>query len=123
MIQEQTRLMVADNSGARTVQCIKVLGGSRKRVAHIGDRIVVVVKALRSGGLQPKSKVKAKAKVKKAGIYEAVVVRSYPVFRQHAVVLISRKGDPLGTRVQGPLSMDLVRAGWTRITALAPRLI
>lgn len=119
MIQEQTRLQVADNSGARIVQCIKVLGGSGKVEARLGDRVIVVVKVLRPGVVQQG----AKAKVKKAGIYPAVIVRTYPLFREHAVVLLNRKGDPIGTRIQGPLAAGLLRAGWARIAALAPRLL
>jgi large subunit ribosomal protein L14 len=119
MIQEQTRVRIADNSGGKWGQCIKVLGGSGKKVGRVGDRIVVVIKSVRSG-LGAES---TKAKVKKSGIYHAVVVRTKPEIGENGVVLINKKKEPLGTRAMGPISAKLLRKGWLRIASLSPLLI
>nr|BBQ05365.1 50S ribosomal protein L14 [Hemiarma marina] len=119
MIQEQTIVRMADNSGGKWGQCIKVLGGSRKRIARVGDRIVVVVKSVRPGVGGEGSK----AKVKRGGIYHAVVVRTRPDFGENAVVLLNSKKDPMGTRGVGPMSAGLLRKGWGRVASLAPLLV
>ena len=122
MIQLRTVLEVADNSGAKTVQCIKVLGGSRRRYARIGDIIVVAVKEA-----EPQSNVK-KGEVKKA-----VVVRtkkeirrsngSYIKFDNNAAVLISDTQEPLGTRIFGPVARELRAKKFMRILSLAPEVL
>ena len=122
MIQLRTVLEVADNSGAKTVQCIKVLGGSRRRYARIGDIIVVAVKEA-----EPQSNVK-KGEVKKA-----VVVRtkkeirrsngSYIKFDNNAAVLISDTREPLGTRIFGPVARELRAKKFMRILSLAPEVL
>ena len=122
MIQLRTVLEVADNSGAKTVQCIKVLGGSRRRYARIGDIIVVAVKEA-----EPHSNVK-KGEVKKA-----VVVRtkkeirrsngSYIKFDNNAAVLISDTREPLGTRIFGPVARELRAKKFMRILSLAPEVL
>ncbi len=122
MIQLRTVLEVADNSGAKTVQCIKVLGGSRRRYARIGDIIVVAVKEA-----EPQSNVK-KGEVKKA-----VVVRtkkeirrsngSYIKFDNNAAVLISDTQEPLGTRIFGPVARELRAKRFMRILSLAPEVL
>ena len=123
MIQMQTNLDVADNSGARRVQCIKVLGGSKKVNADVGDIIVVSVR-----------EVIAKAKVKKGSIQKAVVVRtSSPIarkdgttikFDENACVLIQGKeNEPIGTRVSGPISREVRARGFIRIASLAPEVL
>ena len=109
MIQQETRLKVADNSGAREVLCFKVLGGSRRRYATVGDIVVVTVKQAIPGGM-----------VKKGDISRAVVVRtkkevrrsdgSYIRFDDNAAVLLTAAGEPLGTRVLGPVSYTHLRA-------------
>ena len=122
VIQLRTVLEVADNSGAKTVQCIKVLGGSRRRYARIGDIIVVAVKEA-----EPQSNVK-KGEVKKA-----VVVRtkkeirrsngSYIKFDNNAAVLISDTREPLGTRIFGPVARELRAKKFMRILSLAPEVL
>ena len=122
MIQLRTVLEVADNSGAKTVQCIKVLGGSRRRYARIGDIIVVAVKEA-----EPQSNVK-KGEVKKA-----VVVRtkkevrrsngSYIKFDNNAAVLISDTREPIGTRIFGPVARELRAKRFMRILSLAPEVL
>lgn len=122
MIQAQTRLTVADNTGAKEVMCIKVLGSSKRRYAHIGDVIVVTVKeALPSGT------------VKKKSVERAVVVRtrkelrrkdgSYIRFDENAVVIVSKEGQPKGTRVFGPVARELRDRGYQKIISLAPDVL
>jgi large subunit ribosomal protein L14 len=122
MIQTQTRLAVADNTGAKEVMCIKVLGSSKRRYAHIGDVIVVTVKeALPSGT------------VKKKSVERAVVVRTrkelrrkdgtYIRFDENAVVIISKEGVPKGTRVFGPVARELRERGYQKIISLAPDVL
>jgi large subunit ribosomal protein L14 len=122
MIQMQTVLDVADNSGARKVQCIKVLGGSRRRYATIGDVIVVSVK-----------EAIPNAKVKKGDVMKAVVVRatkevgradgSYIKFDTNAAVLINKDREPIGTRIFGPVARELRAARFMKIVSLAPEVI
>ena len=122
MIQVQTELTVADNTGARRVECIKVLGGSKRRYASIGDSIVVSVKDAIPEG-----------KVKKGAVHKAVVVRTkYSIFRNdgsavkfdnNAVVLTDDKGEPIGTRIFGPVTRELRLKGQTKIISLAPEVL
>ena len=122
MIQVQTELNVADNTGARRVECIKVLGGSKRRYASIGDSIVVSVKDAIPNG-----------KVKKGSVHKAIVVRTkYPTSRQdgssvkfdnNAVVIIDDKGEPIGTRIFGPVTRELRSKGQTKIISLAPEVL
>jgi large subunit ribosomal protein L14 len=122
MIQQQTNLDVADNSGAKTVQCIKVLGGSKRMSANIGDVIVVAVQTAISGG-----------KVKKGDVKKAVIVRTvYPVKREdgsyinfddNAVVLLNNSDEPRGTRIFGPVARELRDKGYMKIVSLAPEVI
>ena len=120
MIQVQTELTVADNTGARIVECIKVLGGSKRRYA--GDSIVVSVKdAIPSG------------KVKKGSVHKAVIVRtkksihrndgSKVKFDTNAVVIIDDKGEPVGTRIFGPVTRELRTRGQMKIISLAPEVL
>ena len=122
MIQTQTMLDVADNTGAKKVMCIKVLGGSRKRYANIGDIIVVTVKES-----VPNSATK------KGTVNRAVIVRtakeirrpdgSYIKFDRNAAVLINPQGEPLGTRIFGPVARELRGKKFTKIISLAPEVI
>ena len=122
MIQQETRLKVADNSGAREVLCFKVLGGSRRRYASVGDIVVVTVKQAIPGGL-----------VKKGDIFRAVVVRttkevrrfdgSYIRFDDNAAVLLTAAGEPLGTRVLGPVARELRDSGYMKIVSMAPEVL
>ena len=122
MIQMQTYLNVADNSGARKVQCIKVLGGSKRRYAGLGDKIVCAVKEAIPGGA-----------VKKGDVVKCVVVRtknqvrrndgSYIRFDQNACVIINDDGEPRGTRVFGPVARELRDKKFTRIVSLAPETL
>ena len=119
MIQMQTNLEVADNSGARRVQCIKVLGGAKRRYAHVGDVIVVSVKEAIPRG-----------RVKKGELKKAVVVRtakdikrkdgSVIRFDSNAAVLVSNQGEPIGTRIFGPVARELRDKRFMRIISLAP---
>lgn len=122
MIQQETRLTVADNSGAKEVLCIRVLGGTKKRYATVGDNIVVAVKnALPSGN------------VKKGSVAKAVVVRthkeirradgSYIRFDDNACVLINNAGDLVGTRIFGPVARELRDKQYTKIVSLAPEVL
>ena len=122
MIQTETVLNIADNSGARKVLCIKVLGGSRKRYARIGDIIKVTVKDAIPRG-----------KVKKGDIYDALVVRTKHGVRRadgslirfdgNAAVLLDNKREPIGTRVFGPVTRELRAKKYLKIIALAPEVI
>jgi large subunit ribosomal protein L14 len=122
MIQAETVLSVADNSGARKVLCIKVLGGSRKRYAQIGDVIKVTVKDAIPRG-----------KVKKGEVYNALVVRtkhgvrrpdgSLIRFDSNAAVLLDSKREPIGTRVFGPVTRELRAINYLKIISLAPEVI
>ncbi len=122
MIQQESRLKVADNSGARNVQCIRVLGGTRKRYAHIGDEIVVTVKSAAPNGA-----------IKKGTVSRAVIVRtrkeirrqdgSYIRFDDNAVVLLNAAGEPRGTRIFGPVARELRERQHMRIVSLAPEVL
>ena len=122
MIQMQTNLDVADNSGARRVMCIKVLGGSKRKYATIGDVIVVSVKEAIPRG-----------RVKKGEVMKAVVVRirkdikrpdgSVIRFDRNAAVLISRQGEPIGTRIFGPVTRELRARRFMKIVSLAPEVL
>jgi large subunit ribosomal protein L14 len=122
MIQQETRLKVADNSGAREVLCFKVLGGSRRRYASIGDLIVVTVKKAMPDGM-----------VVKGQVTRAVVVRtkkeirrsdgSYIRFDDNAAVLLNEAGEPRGTRVLGPVARELRDSGYMKIVSMAPEVI
>ena len=122
MIQQESRLMVADNSGAKEVLCIKVLGGTRKRYASVGDHIIVTVKnALPSGN------------IKKGTVSKAVVVRtnkeirrqdgSYIRFDDNAVVLLNQAGEMIGTRIFGPVARELREKQFMKIVSLAPEVL
>ena len=122
MIQVQTELSVADNTGARVVECIKVLGGSKRRYASVGDNIVVSVKDAIPNG-----------KVKKGSVHKAVVVRtkksihrndgSKVKFDTNAVVITDEKGEPIGTRIFGPVARELREKRFMKILSLAPEVI
>ena len=122
MIQMQTNLDVADNSGARRVQCIKVLGGSHRRYASVGDIIVVSVKEAIPNGT-----------VKKGDVVKAVVVRctketrrpdgSYIKFDDNAAVIIDNQGNPRGTRIFGPVARELRDKRYMKIVSLAPEVL
>lgn len=122
MIQTETRLRVADNSGAKLLQCIKVLGGSRRRYATVGDVIVVSVKEA-----MPNSKVK------KGDVMKAVIVRtkkeiarpdgSYIKFDDNSAVLITQQNEPVGTRIFGPVARELRAKNFMKIISLAPEVL
>ncbi|HEX9092675.1 MAG TPA: 50S ribosomal protein L14 [Coriobacteriia bacterium] len=122
MIQAETRLKVADNSGAKQVLCIKVLGGSKRRYAYVGDTIVATVKEAVPNGA-----------VKKGEIVRAVVVRttkeqrrpdgSYIKFDENAAVIIDLQGNPRGTRIFGPVARELRDRKYMKIVSLAPEVL
>ncbi len=122
MIQQETRLKVADNTGAKEVLCIRVLGGTRRKYARVGDQIVVTIKkAIPGGG------------VKKGDVSRAVVVRtkkeirrkdgSYIRFDENAAVLIDSQREPKGTRVFGPVARELREKQYMKIVSLAPEVL
>ena len=122
MVQQETRLNVADNTGAKQVLCIKVLGGSRKKYARLGDTIVITIK-----------KAIPNSNFKKGEVHRAVVVRtkkelkrkdgSYIRFDDNAVVLINDQKEPRGTRVFGPVARELIEKQFMKILSLAPEVI
>ena len=124
MVQQETRLKVADNTGAKEILCIRVMGGSTRRYANIGDTIVATVKDATPGGV-----------VKKGDVVKAVVVRtkhgarradgSYVKFDQNAAVIIKDKEDknPVGTRIFGPVARELRDKGFMKIVSLAPEVL
>ncbi len=122
MIQVETKLNVADNSGARKIQCIKVLGGSKRKYASVGDVIVVTIKEAIPRG-----------RVKKGEIVKAVVVRTAKDIRRpdgssirfdsNAAVLISPQGEPIGTRIFGPVTRELRAKNYMKIISLAPEVL
>jgi large subunit ribosomal protein L14 len=122
MIQQESNLVVADNSGAKKIRCIKVLGGSRKRYASVGDLIVVTVKSALPGG-----------GVKKGEVSRAVVVRtskdvrrndgSYIRFDENAAVLLNPQNEPRGTRIFGPVARELRDKKFMKIISLAPEVL
>lgn len=122
MIQQETRLKVADNTGAKEVLCFKVLGGSKRKYASIGDQIVITVKKALPGGM-----------VKKGEVHRAVVVRTRKEvsrrdgsrirFDENAAVLLNSAGEPRGTRIFGPVARELRDGGFMRIISMAPEVI
>jgi large subunit ribosomal protein L14 len=122
MIQSETRLKVADNSGAKDLLCIKVLGGSRRRYAGIGDVIICSVKSALPG-----------SNTKKKEVVRAVVVRTTNItrrpdgssirFDENAAVLVDKEGKPRGTRIFGPVGRELRDAGYMKIVSLAPEVL
>ncbi|HLT58477.1 MAG TPA: 50S ribosomal protein L14 [Limnochordales bacterium] len=122
MIQQESRLKVADNSGAKELLCIRVLGGSRRRYARIGDVIVASVKEATPGGV-----------VKKGDVVKAVVVRTTKAtrrpdgstikFDENAAVIINEQGNPRGTRIFGPVARELRERDFMRIVSLAPEVL
>lgn len=122
MIQMQSKLKVADNSGAKEVQCIKVLGGSKRRVASVGDIIVVSIK-----------EALPNSKVKKGDVAKAVIVRtkskirrvdgSYIRFDENSAVLINANKEPVGTRIFGPVARELRAKQFVKIVSLAPEVL
>jgi large subunit ribosomal protein L14 len=122
MIQMQSKLSVADNSGAKKVQCIKVLGGSKRRYASIGDEIIVSVK-----------EALPNSKVRKGDVERAVIVRTakeiaredgtYIRFDENAAVLVDKLGQPLGTRIFGPVARELRGRNYMKIVSLAPEVL
>ncbi len=122
MIQMQSKLAVADNSGAKRVQCIKVLGGSKRKTAGVGDVIVVSVKEAIPRG-----------RVKKGDVHQAVIVRTAKEIRRNdgstirfdsnAAVLINKQGEPIGTRIFGPVTRELRGRNFMKIISLAPEVL
>ncbi len=122
MIQNESRLLVADNTGARELLCIKVLGGTRRRYARVGDIIIASVKEAIPGGV-----------VKKGEIVNAVIVRtekeyrrpdgSYIAFDENAAVIIDRTNNPRGTRIFGPVARELRDKNYMKIISLAPEVL
>ncbi|SHH45530.1 50S ribosomal protein L14 [Tepidibacter thalassicus] len=122
MIQQETRLKVADNSGAKELLCIRVLGGSGRKYANIGDVVVATVKSATPGGV-----------VKKGKVVKAVIVRSkqglrrkdgsYIMFDENAAVIIKDDKTPVGTRIFGPVARELREKEFMRIVSLAPEVL
>jgi large subunit ribosomal protein L14 len=122
MIQQQTRLKVADNSGAKELMCIKVLGGTRRRYASLGDIIVVSVK-----DAMPNSKVK------KGDVHKAVIVRTARTFKrsdgscirfdENSAVILNNQNEPVGTRIFGPVARELRAKKFMKIVSLAPEVL
>ena len=122
MIQAETRLKVADNTGAKEVLCFKVLGGSRRKYATIGDQVVISVKKSLPGGM-----------VKKGEVHRAVIVRtrkelnrkdgSLIRFDENAAVILNSAGEPRGTRIFGPVARELRENGFMRIVSMAPEVL
>ncbi|MBS6510328.1 MAG: 50S ribosomal protein L14 [Clostridiales bacterium] len=122
MIQMQTYLKVADNSGAKVIQCFKVLGGSMRKTANIGDVIIASVKSAAPGGV-----------VKKKDVVKAVIVRSvsgvkradgsYIKFDENAAVIIDNNKQPRGTRIFGPVAREIRDEGYTKIASLSPEVL
>jgi len=122
MIQAQTMLVVADNSGAKKARCIKVLGGSGRRYASLGDIVVVAIKSATPDG-----------KIKKGAVERAVIVRThkevgradgtYIRFEDNAAVIIDERGEPIATRIFGPVARELREKHFTKIISLAPEVL
>ena len=122
MIQQETRLKVADNTGAKEILCFKVLGGSRRKYASIGDQIVITIKKAIPGGM-----------VKKGEVARAVVVRvkkevrrrdgSYIRFDDNAAVILNAQNEPKGTRIFGPVARELREGGYMKIISMAPEVL
>lgn len=121
MLQKESYLEVADNSGAKALQCIHIIGGTRKRYAYLGDTIKCAVKKAIPGGM-----------VKKGDVVEAVIVRtrkefrradgSYIRFSENAAVIL-KNGEPIGTRIFGPIARELRARGYAKISSLAPEVL
>lgn len=126
MIQQRTVLRVYDNSGAKTVRCIKVLGGFKKKIASLGDIIVVSVQELRN-------RSKNTSKVKKREVYKALIIRTKTgyksvsgfknIFTENAVVLINKQGNPIGTRILGPIPRILKKKIFQKFISISSGLI
>jgi large subunit ribosomal protein L14 len=126
MIQQETILKVADNSGAKTVKCIKVLGGFKKRYANLGDIIVISVQQLRN-------KSKSTSKVLKGGVFRALILRTKKCYKkrdgsvfwlkENAVALINKQGNPIGTRILGPVPKILKKKKFMKFVSLSVGLI
>ena len=122
MIQQETRLKVADNTGAKEILCFKVLGGSKRKYARIGDQIVVTIKKAIPGGM-----------VKKGEVHRAVVGRTRKEinrrdgsrirFDDNAAVILNSSGEPRGTRIFGPVTRELRETGYMRIISMAPEVL
>jgi large subunit ribosomal protein L14 len=122
MVQQQTRLKVADNSGAKEIMCIKVLGGTRRRYAYLGDVIVASVK-----------EAIPRSKVKKGDVVKAVVVRTKKAqkrsdgtsirFDENSAVILSNQNEPVGTRIFGPVARELRAKNYMKIVSLAPEVL
>ena len=122
MIQEESRLTAADNSGAQQIQCIRVLGGSKKKYASIGDLIVITVKTAIPGGM-----------IKKGTVHKAVIVRTkkeikrpdgtYIRFDENAAVILDAQNEPRGTRIFGPVARELREKKFMKILSLAPEVL
>ena len=122
VIQQETRLKVADNTGAKEILCFKVLGGSRRKYASIGDQIVITIKKAIPGGM-----------VKKGEVHRAVIVRTKKEvgrkdgsrirFDENAAVLLNSAGEPRGTRIFGPVARELRDNGYMRIVSVAPEVL
>jgi large subunit ribosomal protein L14 len=126
MIQQQTILKVSDNSGAKTVKCIKVLGGFKKKYASLGDIIVVSVQKLRN-------KMKKTSKTKKKEIYKALIIRTkvyskkkngfYIEFQENSVALMNKQGNPVGTRIIGPIPKILRKKQFQKFISISSGLV
>jgi large subunit ribosomal protein L14 len=126
MIQQQTILRVSDNSGAKTVRCFKVLGGFKKKYASLGDVIIVSVQKLRN-------KLKKTSKVKKGEVYRALIIRtktkyrkedgSEILFKGNAVVLLNKQGNPIGTRILGPIPKMLKKKKFQKFISISAGLV
>lgn len=124
MIQQNTILKVSDNSGAKTVKCIKVLGGFKKKIAKVGDIIVVSIQQIRK---------KINVKVKKKEVYQALLVRTKvshnkkngfkDLFFENSVILINKQGNPIGTRILGPLSRTLKKKKLQKILSISSSVV
>jgi large subunit ribosomal protein L14 len=126
MVQQKTILKVSDNSGAKTVRCIKVLGGFKKKYATLGDIIVVSVQKIRN-------KSKKTSKVKKKEVYKALIIRTKVAlkkkngfttfFNENAVSLINKQGNPIGTRIMGPITKSLKKRKFQKFISISTGLI
>jgi large subunit ribosomal protein L14 len=126
MIQQKTKLKVSDNSGAKSVRCIKVLGGFKKKIAKLGNIIVVSVQQLRN-------KAKNVSKVKKKEVYKALIVRTKKglikksgfknTFFENSVVLINKQGNPVGTRIMGPIPKALKKKSFQKVLSISSAFI
>lgn len=122
MIQTQTKLIVADNTGAKSIMCIKVLGGSKKRYATLGDTVVITIKSAIPNGM-----------VKKGQVVRAIIVRvkkerarkdgSYIRFDENAAVLVNDSNEPIGTRIFGPVARELREKRHMKIISMAPEVV